>query len=720
MRLKAAISFLFFLTVITTASSLQQDQESRGSNNGNSNKKVRPLGVAYFAGGQSNPANTNSQDEAFEARRQNFKSGREMLLDKGVTFEPEELLRDHRSKALQDALDAMPEMHQSRHETAPLKGVYMADTLYLPENVQLSGHTIIVANYVVFEGKKPVIRGHYDLHFFPAKPVAVLGTTLAQALRGKGPLLNVRLGARPVLPSFSLVQGLGDKGKHQITFDTSGPEPQAIRPLPRKAPARLTGVSWHGFPDAILPPQNCNTGCDLTGITGNTGSSGAPGGPGANGVSPANGLDGNCNSPGTGSNNGIDGGNGRDGGNGGNGGNGFPGGPGGDAGVINAMVIDGDTNAYNFIADGGRGGLGGEAGNGGAAGNGGTGANGGNGVACVCQVGTGGDAGAGSRGGDGGAGGNGGNGGTGGNAATITISLPFNGALGRVSNSGGLGGMPGGGAIGGIGANGGVAGTPGSGATACGQTAAHGNFALGPRTGNSGASGNPGANGASGLAGPAPSITRRSAPSGGGGGGPIDPCLDSVTVGPIGEFNAPDCSPIIVDLTGNGFALTDAQHGVMFDIANTGTPLQIAWTANANNAWLVLDRNHNGVINSGAEMFGNFTAQPSSPHPNGFAALAVYDDPANGGNGDGVIDARDKIFSSLRLWVDANHDGVSQPEELHTLPELGIYSISLDYSLSERKDQYGNLFRYRARVNQGMNGPGDVGKSAYDVFLVSK
>ena len=179
-------------------------------------------------------------------------------------------------------------------------------------------------------------------------------------------------------------------------------------------------------------------------------------------------------------------------------------------------------------------------------------------------------------------------------------------------------------------------------------------------------------------------------------------------------------SPIIMDLTGDGFQLTSAANGVNFDIANSGTPVQIAWTANPNNAWLVLDRNGNGVINSGAEMFGNFTSQPSSPHPNGFAALAVYDDPANGGNGDGVIDARDTIFSSLRLWVDANHDGISQPGELHALPELGIFSISLDYALSERKDQYGNLFRYRARVNQGMNGPADVGKTAYDVFLVAQ
>jgi hypothetical protein len=193
-----------------------------------------------------------------------------------------------------------------------------------------------------------------------------------------------------------------------------------------------------------------------------------------------------------------------------------------------------------------------------------------------------------------------------------------------------------------------------------------------------------------------------------------DPNIETCTCDPNPS------SPIIIDLTGDGFSLTDVAHGVKFDISGAGNPVQIAWTANSNNAFLALDRDGSGTITSGAELFGNFTSQPSSKNPNGFLALAVYDDPANGGNGDGIIDARDQIFSKLRLWVDANHDGIDQPGELHTLPEMGIYSINLDYSLSERTDQYGNVFRYKAHINQGLHGPSDVGKTAYDVFLITQ
>lgn len=176
-------------------------------------------------------------------------------------------------------------------------------------------------------------------------------------------------------------------------------------------------------------------------------------------------------------------------------------------------------------------------------------------------------------------------------------------------------------------------------------------------------------------------------------------------------------SPIILDVSGNGFHLTSAGGGVLFDILGTSHPVQIAWTApGADNAFLCLP-DSNGKCDDGKDLFGNFTPQPPSDHPNGFAALAVYDLSQNGGNGDGIIDARDEVFYSLRLWVDANHDGITQPEELHTLPSLGVNSISLDYHLSDRRDEYGNLFRYGAKVNPGASKTSEVGPMAYDVLL---
>jgi hypothetical protein len=175
-------------------------------------------------------------------------------------------------------------------------------------------------------------------------------------------------------------------------------------------------------------------------------------------------------------------------------------------------------------------------------------------------------------------------------------------------------------------------------------------------------------------------------------------------------------TPIVIDVDGNGFNLTNATNGVSFNDGN-GTLLRTAWTAaNSDDSWLVLDRNGNGAIDDGTELFGNATPQPSTTELyNGFSALSEYDKTANGGNGDGLISNLDSIFVSLRLWRDVNHDGISAGSELYMLPNLGLASIDLNYKLSKYKDANGNTFKFRAKMKDSH--AAQLGGWVYDVFL---
>jgi uncharacterized repeat protein (TIGR02543 family) len=173
-------------------------------------------------------------------------------------------------------------------------------------------------------------------------------------------------------------------------------------------------------------------------------------------------------------------------------------------------------------------------------------------------------------------------------------------------------------------------------------------------------------------------------------------------------------SPIIINMGNGPYQLSGSNQPVSFDIDANGTLNRISWTAaGAPMAFLALDRNGNGTINSGAELFGNHTPLPRGVAANGFDALAQYD-----ANSDGVIDASDPIWSSLLLWTDLNHDGISQRSELALLSASAVTAIGLDYHWTGRRDQWGNSFRYESRVwiDGGRKHP--TPRPVYDVYFI--
>jgi hypothetical protein len=192
----------------------------------------------------------------------------------------------------------------------------------------------------------------------------------------------------------------------------------------------------------------------------------------------------------------------------------------------------------------------------------------------------------------------------------------------------------------------------------------------------------------------------------------------------------------LIDVGNHGWHFTNPNESNGYVTFRFGATLQkVSWPDwKFDNAWLVYDKN--GVIDGADNLFGSYTqhsngdflAVKADYNPNGFLALAFYDQPAQGGNMDGVIDNKDKIYKYLRLWKPKHcHLHPDQPcvaldNELFKLESQGVHSISVAYSAADEKDAVGNTCNFKSMVNTEKAHPqkSKDGRWACDFNLVVK
>jgi hypothetical protein len=164
-------------------------------------------------------------------------------------------------------------------------------------------------------------------------------------------------------------------------------------------------------------------------------------------------------------------------------------------------------------------------------------------------------------------------------------------------------------------------------------------------------------------------------------------------------------APLTLDLDGDGIETTaqSGWNGVLFDHNNDDKKTATGWLS-GDDGFLVMDRNGNGTIDNGTELFGDNTQLSNGDTASdGFAALADIDS-----NQDGLIDVNDSAFANLRVWQDKNQDGVSQPDELKTLDQLGIASLST-IGTASGASQNGNVITHTGTFTKTDGSIGQTG-----------
>lgn len=165
--------------------------------------------------------------------------------------------------------------------------------------------------------------------------------------------------------------------------------------------------------------------------------------------------------------------------------------------------------------------------------------------------------------------------------------------------------------------------------------------------------------------------------------GPAQPGIGPITaactsIGGVWMFPPWACATPLV-LSFDGAPVTFTQPTGSFDLVGVAASHETDWVSAAT-PWLVLDRNGNGAIDDGSELFGSMTVLASGARAHdGFAALAELD-----GDGDGAITPADPAWGALRLWSDADQDRASTPRELRSLDAAGVVSIDLGYRVEPR------------------------------------
>jgi len=538
---------------------------------------------------RENLANQQNAQNEIENRKRNFEIANNLLRRKGVPFDPEVLLEAHWQQTLAPVFAQMPEMQEIRYNGEALGGVELADTLYLPEKIQVLDNLVIVAKHLVFEGADILIKGNHNISIFPAEKVTVIRSSLPKRRLKQGgkESLTVEIpDTRPVDKGGSITIDTSGIGYKEWLESIGGEEKlkKVLKALynPGKRIREAANQEFETLRRGSnrlgeMSPQDQNRDT--------SGQPGAMGGIGASGTQP------NTANPPTqpkatggmcgGNINGLTGADGALGGDAGAAGQGQTGSSNGTVGTGgNYSIPDGDNQAWHFVSRGGSGGKGGPGGFVYAAAPGGTGGEGGDGASCNCPqggAGNGGQGGRGGTGGDAGEGGRGGKGGNGKNGGTITVSVPCrNNWSGSYDDdvSGGDKGEPG---------DGSSAGSPGA-------------------AGDPGAGGHPGSNincsssaGQSLGSGPAGSSGLTASPGGPGqlGDSAGNPgsftaterycrvcdefmyCCCGRVLDPV-TCSCVNPSPILIDVQGNGFDLTENVSGVAFDINGNGSRDQLS------------------------------------------------------------------------------------------------------------------------------------------------